>query len=100
MAVDPAHNTEGPLTDAGCEKTVMVLVTEQAPPNKQVIVAVPAATPVTIPDEVPTVAIDVLLLVHIPPAVASLNVVVEPTQTLPLPPMVESPTVTFAVQMQ
>lgn len=37
------------------------------------------------PEPVPTVATDVLLLLHAPPAVPSVNVVVEPTQALELP---------------
>ena len=45
-----------------------------------VIVAVPFATPVTIPVE-PTVAIPVLLLLQVPPVVASVNAIVEPWQT-------------------
>ena len=48
------------------------------------MVDVPAATPVTIP-VLFTVAIAVLLLLHTPPAVALLNVVVEPTQALVVP---------------
>lgn len=44
------------------------------------IVAVPAATPVTTPVEL-IVATDVLLLVQVPPEVASDNVVVEPVAT-------------------
>ena len=47
-----------------------------------VIVAVPADTPVTIPVAKPTVAMPVALLLHVPPAVASDNVMTEPTQTL------------------
>jgi hypothetical protein len=43
------------------------------------MVHVPAAMPVTTPDEL-TVAIDVLLLLHVPPAVESISVTVEPTQ--------------------
>ena len=45
----------------------------------------PVATPVTIPDDVPTVAIPVLLLLHVPPLVASLRVVVKPMQTVAVP---------------
>ena len=36
----------------------------------------PFATPVTTPDDVPTVARDVLLLVHVPPVLALVNVAV------------------------
>jgi hypothetical protein len=46
---------------------------------------VPDATPLTIPDEVPTVAFAVLLLLHTPPLISSLNAVVKPTQTVLVP---------------
>ena len=48
------------------------------------MVAVPAVIPVTIP-VLPTVASVVLLLFHEPPAVASLNRVLLPTQTVGMP---------------
>ena len=41
--------------------------------------------PVTIPEPVPTVATAVVLLVHVPPGVASASVVVLPTQTVKVP---------------
>ena len=50
-----------------------------------VIIAVPFVTPETAPDEMSTVAIAVLLLLHVPPLVASLNVVVLPAQTVVMP---------------
>jgi hypothetical protein len=46
---------------------------------------VPVATPETIPEPVPTVATDVLLLLHIPPGLASVKEVVDPTQTEVIP---------------
>jgi hypothetical protein len=46
-----------------------------------VIVAVPEATPVTIPVDEPTVAIAPLLLLHAPPAVVSFKFSVDPTHT-------------------
>jgi len=46
---------------------------------------VPASTPVIIPLLVPMVATVVLLLVHEPPDVALLSVVVRPTHTLVVP---------------
>ena len=49
------------------------------------MVAEPAETPVTVPVEGTTNAIDVLLLLHAPPGVASLNVIVVPAQTLVKP---------------
>ena len=49
------------------------------------MVAVPAATPVTVPVE-PTVAADALVLLHVPPLVASFNdVVAPPSHTLGVP---------------
>ena len=41
------------------------------------IVDVPTPTPVTVPS-VPTVAIAVLVLLHVPPVVASVSAIVEP----------------------
>jgi len=51
------------------------------------MVAVPAAAPVTFP-EVFTVAIAVLLLLHVPPVVALLNDVVAPGHTTVVPVIV------------
>ena len=50
------------------------------------MVAVPAATPVTMPEEL-TVATAVLLEDHVPPEVASFRSVVDPAQTLVVPVM-------------
>lgn len=44
--------------------------------------AVPPATPVNTPDEMSMVATLVVLLLHVPPAAASLSVIVEPAQTV------------------
>ena len=52
--------------------------------------ATPATTPVTIPDPIPTVAIDVAPLVHDPPVMASDKVVVPPlAQVLGVPAIAE-----------
>ena len=48
------------------------------------MVVVPALTPVTIP-VLAMVATAVLVLLHVPPAVASLNEVVEPLHTIKAP---------------
>jgi hypothetical protein len=50
-----------------------------------VIVAVPFVTPVTMPEPSVTVATDVLLLLHVPPPVPSLSVVVAPAHTVVIP---------------
>jgi hypothetical protein len=64
------------------------------------MVAVPAVFPVTMP-EVPIDAISGLLLVHVPPLVVLLSVVVLPVQTVAVPVMalttVPGVTVTFLV---
>jgi hypothetical protein len=44
------------------------------------MVATPADTPETIPEDDPTVATDGVLLDHRPPLMVSVNVIVEPTQ--------------------
>lgn len=44
----------------------------------------PAVTPVTTPVPEPTVAL-ALLLLHVPPGVTSVNVIVAPSHKLPLP---------------
>ena len=49
------------------------------------MVAVPAETPVTVPDDVPTVATPVDPEVHVPPDVTSLSVVEAPIHTVAVP---------------
>ena len=65
------------------------------------MVALPAATPDTLPPEV-TVAIAVLLLVHAPPVTVLDNVLAVPRHTLPLPVMAagDALTVTFRKLLQ
>lgn len=50
------------------------------------MMAVPPATPDTMPVD-PTVAVPVVLLLHIPPVVASVRFVVAPAQTEAVPPI-------------
>jgi hypothetical protein len=67
--------------------TVLVAVASEHPPvpvTVYVIVAVPAATPVTTPDEL-TVAIAVFDDVHVPPETVEVNVVLEPAQIVCVP---------------
>ena len=51
------------------------------------MVAVPAETPETTPVPDATAAIAVLLLLHVPPPVASVNVVVDATHRADVPPI-------------
>ena len=63
--------------------------------------AVPVATPVTMPVPEPTVAYDTSVVLHVPPVVASLSVVVVPIQVVAAPVTGSSAlTVTAAVLMQ
>ena len=65
------------LTDNGITVTVFVAFVQNV---VYVIVAVPPATPVTMPVD-PTVAILVLLLCQVPPEVTSVRAIVDPWQT-------------------
>ena len=49
------------------------------------MITLPVLTPVTIPDDVPIVAISVLLLNHVPPVEASDRVILVPEHTLVFP---------------
>jgi hypothetical protein len=66
------------------------------------IAAVPDATPVTIPDDEPTVATVGVVLIHTPPASKSVKVAVAPMQTNVGPPIGAGMglTVTIAVTLQ
>ena len=90
----PPQISDGPTMAAGDALTVIPLVTKQLAPGAKVIVAVPAATPVTIPVEEPTVAIAVLLLLQIPEPTRSTNSVFWPAQTVLEPVMAEGGGVT------
>jgi hypothetical protein len=71
----------------GAKLTVIALVATTHPlPRSYVIVALPGDTPVTTPEAL-TVAIDVLLLVHAPPVLASVSVVVVDGHTSDEPAM-------------
>lgn len=62
------------------EDTVTDLVVKQLPGSEYVMIADPAAIPVTVPVAL-TVAIEVLLLDQVPPVAPLVNVAVLPTQT-------------------
>ena len=75
----PTHTLSLPvIVPAPGTSTVIAIVAEQ-PPALYDMVDVPAATPVTTPpaDTVATVGVPEL---HVPPAVASVNAVVDPAQ--------------------
>ena len=82
---EPLHIDEAPPIPEGSALTVTTTVVA-TPAIVYEIVAVPTATPVTMPD-VPTVAAKVLAECHVPPVAASVKAVVDPTHTLSAPVM-------------
>lgn len=67
LMLEPTHTTPGPVM-TGLGLTLTKDVAKQPVGSIYVITAVPAAIPVTTPDDEPTIAIVVLPLVHNPPA--------------------------------
>jgi hypothetical protein len=81
VVVIPGQALSTPAMAVGIGLTVTTVVEMQPEPRVNVIVAVPAATPVTAP-ELAMVATEVLLLVQdVPPEEAQLSIVVPPGQT-------------------
>ena len=97
LTVDPIHTADAPLIAPGCGLTLMPLVAVQPVPNEYVIVAVPGLTPVTSPVAELMAAIAVLLLLHVPPAVALVKVVVVPAHSPDTPLMAEGTATTVIV---
>ena len=65
------------------------------------MVSTPPATPETVPEPPPTVAIEASLVVHVPPAVVLLSVVTLPWHTVAVPVMGEGMfTLTVVVAVQ
>lgn len=83
IAVDAAVHTELlPVIAAGDALTVMPIVALVPQPDEKVIVTAPADMPVTTPVVGCTVALPVLLLLHVPVGVASVRVVLKPVHTV------------------
>src|SRR4051794_21089299 len=80
---EPMQTVRVPVIDEGNALTVIGLIAVQPAGNVYIIVSKPGATPVTvtIPLPDPTVANAVLLLLHVPPIVASPRMIVEVTHT-------------------
>jgi len=87
VAVAPTQILLAPDIGLGVGLTVTDAVVKQPAGKVYVIVAVPAAAPVTTPVPEITDATAELLLLHEPPPVASVNVVVDPTHTASVPPI-------------
>jgi len=105
FSVAPTHTVPDAADNVpafGAGLTVTTVVARQpAPDTAYVIVALPPATPLTVPSE-PTVAMPALLLLHVPPAVASVSASVDPAHTGAFPVIAEGCafTVTTAVVKQ
>jgi hypothetical protein len=84
---------------AGLANTVTVLTARQALPvlMRYVILVVPAVKPYTMPVVDPTVATVVAELLHVPPAVPSLKVMVEPAHIEEAPLMAVGDGITVSV---
>ena len=78
----PVHTLSGPFIALGAVFTVTVVVMVQPVEVMYSIVEVPGTIPVTTPVDEPIVAVEMLLLVQVPPAVESVTVVVPPGQTI------------------
>lgn len=85
VVVSPGHTLSVPLMAAGKGFTVTTVVVMQPVANVYVITAVPAAMPVTTPVDGATVATSRLPLLHVPPGMVLLSVVVAPSHTLATP---------------
>jgi len=81
---DPEHTVDAPVIAAGSAFTTTEAVDLHVVGNVYVILDTPAMPPITTPDEV-IVAIDGVPLLHIPPGVTSLSVVVDPAHTFRIP---------------
>jgi hypothetical protein len=85
VVVAPEQIVDAPEMLPGTPMTVTVVVGAVPQPFEYVITAVPGVPPVTEPVSEPMVAIDVLLLLHVPPVIPSLNVRVAVVHTFERP---------------
>ena len=86
VIVLPTNTVVGPPIAEGVAFTVKDIVAVDVPTLYD-MVTTPALIPVTIPVVRPTVAIAVLLLLHVPPVAALVSVRLLPTHTLGVPVM-------------
>ena len=85
VMVDATHTGVLPVIAAGSVLTVTVAVAAQPARVYDIVVVAGAATPDTIPEDVPMVAAAVLVLVQTPPEGVLDRVAVPPRQTLKEP---------------
>lgn len=87
VVVDPAQTDSVPVIAGGAGLTVTTVVRTHPGVLVYEIVAVPAATPVSMPVVSPMVAMPGAAEAHVPPVVGSESVLVPPTQTTVVPVM-------------
>ena len=85
VVVTPVHIVVAPLIGAAIGLLSIVVIAVHPTLGVYVTVAMPAETPVTIPELEPIVAISALLIDQTPPAATSVKLVVELTHTLVTP---------------
>jgi hypothetical protein len=100
--VDPEQTATAPEINEGDEFIVTGVLLEQPVSTVYVIVSIPGVTPLITPVPAGTVAIPVLLLLHVPPVVPSIKVAVEPVHATLVPLMTDGSalTVTIVVMRQ
>ena len=89
VVVRPEHTDVIPVIAAGNTFTVTVRIAMQPSPSVYDMVAVPAVIPETIPFPAPISAVKGSLVLHTPPAIASVNVVIKPSHTDATPKMLD-----------
>ena len=85
VVIAPRHKFREPVMPAGKGFTVTALVTSHPAPSEYVIVTAPVTNPLTTPVVAPTDASTGLLLLHAPPAVVLLSVILSLRHTPPAP---------------
>jgi len=85
VIAEPTQMLVRPVIAEGKGLTVTTRVAKQPVESVYVIITVPAEKPVTTPEAGLTEATDGLLLVHVPPVVASASVVDDATHTVAVP---------------
>jgi hypothetical protein len=85
VVCDPSHTCSVPVIGAGSGFTVSARTVKHPVPTAYVITDVPADIPAATPVVASIVALDVLLLLHVPPGTVLVKVVVLPTHTCATP---------------
>lgn len=91
------HTVDGPLMAPGPGVIVSVRVATQPVGSVYVMVAVPVTTPVTTPLDEPIATVEGSLLLHDPPADASVSVALAPAHSVARPVMAPGSGLTVSI---